>query len=305
MKPETKEFGNWAVVFWKKGSKVLHIAQNQGEPNTTNYWMVGTTTKQFDYESGWLPNKEWTSTIKGHFSKEKAIQIAKENAMKENKGLQEGRLDHIKDKWQTELDKGVEPKILMDPWAVCEGMKWLGKDGWIRVEEVLIPTEYEEPYPDFYMEIFDQHTCKISHDIYTINEINSYVKETKARLVNNGIKNLTEAKLPRRYPNSWDVDMSGIKNIIQNFFEYDEPKITVSFTNTNLNRFIATIYDADFNKKLRLDVDLDQHNGYSEVMISTDAVKDWYWSSLSESELIEDLEDLFMQVRDKFPEVKV
>lgn len=39
MKLETKEFGNWAVVFWKKGSKVLHIAQNQGEPNTTNYWI--------------------------------------------------------------------------------------------------------------------------------------------------------------------------------------------------------------------------------------------------------------------------
>ncbi len=112
------------------------------------------------------------------------------NAMKENKGLKEGHLDHIKDKWQTELNKGVEPKTLMDPWAVCEGMKWLGRDGWIRVEEVLIPTEYEEPYPDFYMEIFDQHTCVISHDIYTINEINSYVRETKARLVNNGIKNL-------------------------------------------------------------------------------------------------------------------
>lgn len=69
---ETKEFGDWAVVFWKKGSETLHIAQNQGEPNTTNYWMVGTTTRQFDYESGWLPNKEWTSTIKGHFSKEKS-----------------------------------------------------------------------------------------------------------------------------------------------------------------------------------------------------------------------------------------
>lgn len=80
-----KEFGDWAVVFWKKGSKTLHIAQNQGEPSTTNYWMVGTTTRQFDYESGWLPNKEWTSTIKGHFSKEKAIQIAKENAMKKLK----------------------------------------------------------------------------------------------------------------------------------------------------------------------------------------------------------------------------
>lgn len=318
-----KEFGDWAVVFWKKGSKTLHIAQNQGDLGTTNYWMVGTTTRQFDYESGWLPNKEWTSAIKGHFSKDKAIQLAKENAekslneskyvdkdieplgkklshhsddgfidfctakvlddlnkgdkkkldfyefwdwaaevgskdiveliyhdfkndklakdssvnkfyniyadikdlslkdpkkfvkmygwayedkikdkslkeclMKENKGLKEGHLDHIKDKWQSELDKGVEPKILMDPWAVCEGMKWLGKDGWIRVEEVLTPTEYEEPYPDFYMEIFDQHTCVISHDIYTINEINSYVRDTKARLVNNGIKNLVnESKL--------------------------------------------------------------------------------------------------------------
>lgn len=117
------------------------------------------------------------------------------SAIKENKGLKEGRLDHIKAKWQSELNKGVEPKTLMDPWAVCEGMKWLGKDGWIRVEEILIPTEYEEPYPDFYMEIFDQHTCKISHDIYTINEINSYVRETKARLVNNGIKNLAERVL--------------------------------------------------------------------------------------------------------------
>lgn len=209
---EVKEFGDWAVVFWKKGSETLHIAQNQGEPSTTNYWMVGTTTRQFDYESGWLPNKEWTSTIKGHFSKEKAIQIAKESAMKENKGLKEGRLDHIKDKWQSELDKGVEPKILMDPWAVCEGMKWLGKDGWIRVEEVLIPTEYEEPYPDFYMEIFDQHTCKISHDIYTMNEINSYVKETKARLVNNGIKNLTNE----------DVEENKMrKNLRERVLDYD------------------------------------------------------------------------------------
>lgn len=321
---QSKEFGDWAVVFWKKGSKTLSIAQNQGDPGATDFWMVGTTTRQFDYESGWLPNKEWSTAIKGHFPKDKAIQMAKEQAMKglkeshinipnkfslslkesagfvknenvydftnldedentfnniikefnlrelsreeieslgldisvqnsvvgvygsyvsgngipdvvvydfeisdrqrpykytinvvqiqeharaekyfyiissrlsqmlddQSKGLKEGCLDHIKDKWQSELDKGVEPKILMDPWAVCEGMKWLGKDGWIRVEEVLTPTEYEEPYPDFYMEIFDQHTCAISHDIYTINEINSYVRNTKARLVNNGIKNL-------------------------------------------------------------------------------------------------------------------
>lgn len=212
MNLKTKDFGDWAVTFWKKGSKVLHIAQNQGEPNTTNYWMVGTTTRQFDYESGWLPNKEWTSTIKGHFSKEKAIQIAKENAMKENKGLKEGRLGHIKDRWQSELDKGIEPEILMDPWTVCEGMKWLGKDGWIRVEEVLIPTEYEEPYPDFYMEIFDQHTCKISHDIYTINEINSYVKETKARLVNNGIKSLVNK----------DMKESKLKERVLDYDTYDE-----------------------------------------------------------------------------------
>lgn len=80
-----KEFGDWAVVFWEKGSKTLHIAQNQGEPGTTNYWMVGTTARQFDYESGWLPNKDWTSTVKGHFSKDKAVQIAKENAMKKIK----------------------------------------------------------------------------------------------------------------------------------------------------------------------------------------------------------------------------
>ena len=93
---KTKEFGDWAVVFWKKGSKVLHIAQNQGEPNTTNYWMVGTTTRQFDYESGWLPNKEWTPAIKGHFSKDKAIQLAKENA---EKALNESKY----------VDKDIEP----------------------------------------------------------------------------------------------------------------------------------------------------------------------------------------------------
>jgi hypothetical protein len=108
--------------------------------------------------------------------------------MKENKRLKEDHLDYVKDKWQSELGKGAEPKILTDPWEVREGMKWLGKEGWIRVEEVLTPTEYEEPYPDFYMEIFDQYTCAISHDIYTINEINSYVRKTKARLVNeNGL----------------------------------------------------------------------------------------------------------------------
>lgn len=93
---KTKKFGDWAVVFWKKGSKVLHIAQNQGEPNTTNYWMVGITTRQFDYESGWLPNKEWTSAIKGHFSKDKAIQLAKENA---EKALNESKY----------VDKDIEP----------------------------------------------------------------------------------------------------------------------------------------------------------------------------------------------------
>lgn len=93
---KTKEFGDWAVVFWKKGSKVLHIAQNQGEPNTTNYWMVGTTTRQFDYESEWLPNKEWTSAIKGHFSKDKAIQTAKERA---EKSLNESKY----------VDKDIEP----------------------------------------------------------------------------------------------------------------------------------------------------------------------------------------------------
>ena len=93
---KTKEFGDWAVVFWKKGSKVLHIAQNQGELNTTNYWMVGTTTRQFDYESGWLPNKEWTSAIKGHFSKDKAIQLAKERA---EKSLNESKY----------VDKDIEP----------------------------------------------------------------------------------------------------------------------------------------------------------------------------------------------------
>lgn len=93
---KTKEFGDWAVVFWKKGSKVLHIAQNQGEPSTTNYWTVGTTTRQFDYESGWLPNKEWASAIKGHFSKDKAIQLAKENA---EKALNESKY----------VDKDIEP----------------------------------------------------------------------------------------------------------------------------------------------------------------------------------------------------
>lgn len=93
---KTKKFGDWAVVFWKKGSKVLHIAQNQGEPNTTNYWMVGITTRQFDYESGWLPNKEWTSAIKGHFSKDKALQLAKENA---EKALNESKY----------VDKDIEP----------------------------------------------------------------------------------------------------------------------------------------------------------------------------------------------------
>jgi len=87
-----KEFGDWAVVFWKKGSKILHIAQNQGEPGTTKNWIVGTTTRQFDYESGWLPNKEWTSVVKGHFSKEKAIQMAKGNIMKK---LKEDRFDKL------------------------------------------------------------------------------------------------------------------------------------------------------------------------------------------------------------------
>lgn len=341
---QSKEFGDWAVVFWKKGSKTLHIAQNQGDPGTTDFWMVGTTTRQFDYESGWLPNKKWSTAIKGHFPKDKAIQMAKEQAMKglkesagfvknknvydftnldenedtfdtiikefnlmelsreeiaslglgisvqnsvvgvygsyvsgngtpdvvvydfeisdrqrpykytinvvqmqeharaekyfyiissrlsqmldnQSKGLKEGCLDHIKDKWQSELDKGVEPKILMDPWAVCEGMKWLGKDGWIRVEEVLTPTEYEEPYPDFYMEIFDQHACAISHDIYTINEINSYVRNTKAKLVNNGIRNLINKDIKEsriNIPNKFPLSAEDIKEAYPGFEEVSD-----------------------------------------------------------------------------------
>lgn len=341
---QSKEFGDWAIVFWKKGSKTLSIAQNQGDPGTTDFWMVGTTTRQFDYESDWLPNKKWSTAIKGHFPKDKAIQMAKEQAMKglkesagfvknknvydftnldanedtfdtiikefnlmelsreeiaslglgisvqnsvvgvygsyvsgngtpdvvvydfeisdrqrpykytinvvqmqeharaekyfyiissrlsqmldnQSKGLKEGCLDHIKDKWQSELDKGVEPKILMDPWAVCEGMKWLGKDGWIRVEEVLTPTEYEEPYPDFYMEIFDQHTCVISHDIYTINEINSYVRNTKARLVNNGIKNLVNKDIKEsriNIPNKFPLSLEDLKEAYPSFEEVSD-----------------------------------------------------------------------------------
>lgn len=93
---KTKEFGDWAVVFWKKGSETLYIAQNRGDLGTTNYWMVGTTTRQFDYESGWLPNKKWTSTIKAHFSKAKAIQLAKENAMKEDNSLAESHKKAVK-----------------------------------------------------------------------------------------------------------------------------------------------------------------------------------------------------------------
>ena len=84
-----KEFGDWAIVYWKKGSKTLHIAQNQGDLGTTDFWMVGTTTRQFDYESGWLPNKEWTSALKGHFPKAKAVLLAKQAAVKEVKGLTE------------------------------------------------------------------------------------------------------------------------------------------------------------------------------------------------------------------------
>lgn len=250
---QSKKFGDWAVVFWKKGSKTLSIAQNQGDPGTTDFWMVGTTTRQFDYESGWLPNKKWSTAIKGHFSKDKAIQMAKEQVMKEDKGLKEGCLDHIKDKWQSELDKGVEPKILMDPWIVCEGMKWLGKDGWIRVEEVLTPTEYEEPYPDFYMEIFDQHTCAISHDIYTINEINSYVRNTKARLVNNGIRNLVnkdikENKMERnikesRKPFTSDIpnNLLEIQNNMEDVFTIHNLSIATSESANGLARDILTL----------------------------------------------------------------
>lgn len=88
---ESKKFGDWAIVFWNKGSETLHIAQNQGDLGTTNYWMVGTTTRQADYESGWLPNKKWTSAIKGHFSKDRAIRMAKERAEKSLKESVEER----------------------------------------------------------------------------------------------------------------------------------------------------------------------------------------------------------------------
>ena len=61
--------------------------------------MVGTTTRQFDYESGWLPNKEWASVVKGHLSKDKAIQMAKENVMKLKDSLNESKY----------VDKDIEP----------------------------------------------------------------------------------------------------------------------------------------------------------------------------------------------------
>lgn len=100
---QSKEFGDWAVVFWKKGSKTLSIAQNQGDPGTTDFWMVGTTTRQFDYESGWLPNKKWSTAIKGHFSKDKAIQMAKEQAMKD---LKESRIN-IPNKFSLSLEESA------------------------------------------------------------------------------------------------------------------------------------------------------------------------------------------------------
>ena len=79
---KSKTFGDWAVVFWKNGSRILHIAQNKGKPGTTDFWMIGTTTRQFDYESGWLPNEKWLTTVKAHFTKEEAIRKA-ETAAKE------------------------------------------------------------------------------------------------------------------------------------------------------------------------------------------------------------------------------
>jgi hypothetical protein len=116
-----KEFGDWAVVFWKKGSKVLYIAQNQGDLGTTNYWKVGTTTRQFDYESEWLPNKEWTSAIKGYFSKDKAIQMAKNNA----------------------------EKFLSESEFFRKGQVFEGKNGRLVIKKQVSPDSYLVDYSDF------------------------------------------------------------------------------------------------------------------------------------------------------------
>ena len=94
---ESKEFDNGlTIVFWNKGSKELGIAQ--ASLNNPDRFLVGITTRQFDYECGWRPNKEWKSTIKGFFPKEKAIQMAKE---KIKKGIKETMVksSNEKDQW--------------------------------------------------------------------------------------------------------------------------------------------------------------------------------------------------------------
>ena len=81
---ESKEFDNGlTIVFWNKGSKELGIAQASLE--NPNRFLVGKTTRQFDYECGWRPNKEWTTTLKCHLDKETAIQKAKELISSKNK----------------------------------------------------------------------------------------------------------------------------------------------------------------------------------------------------------------------------
>lgn len=144
---QTKEFGDWAVVFWKKGSKTLSIAQNQGDPGTSDYWMVGTTTRQFDYESGWLPNKEWSTAIKGHFQKDKAIQMAKEQVMK---GLKENKMKNLKESVEERYKIDISPiqgsgeEMLSFQEMIDEVLENMaGMDNIIEIDEEFFERKYQ------------------------------------------------------------------------------------------------------------------------------------------------------------------
>ena len=92
---QSKEFGDWAVCFWKKGSRTIYIARRM----ENGRWMFGGGKKKPDYESGWLPSDfEWCA--KGYFSKEDAIKNAKESALhelneSEKKSLKEKRVSFV------------------------------------------------------------------------------------------------------------------------------------------------------------------------------------------------------------------
>lgn len=143
---QIKDFGEFCKVAFEPHQKEVAIMQTSLD--SPNRWIVGKTTRQFDYESGWMPSKDWTLTIKTYFDKNSALkkikELAKMKSMKESRLYEAARYKAPEDpflKFRSDLARELtakhfpvwsyhkhEKKVFRSPLAIVNAGR-MGSDG--------------------------------------------------------------------------------------------------------------------------------------------------------------------------------